>query len=152
MGLSGDKTGVYTEFAVEIREVLKGEGGNLTVGKLVHADRPGGYVRYPGGHERLYRFADLNMPAVGGEYLFFLTRPEQSRNYEVLTAYEFSPQGVTPSTLSFYSGCLREWREAPSWARCGSWFNPLTSTPHPAKGTTCVRTLTNNRPPRPSFK
>lgn len=94
--LSGDKTGVYTEFAVEIREVLKGEGGNLTVGKLVHADRPGGYVRYPGGHERLYRFADLNMPAVGGEYLFFLTRPEQSRNYEVLTAYEFSPQGVTP--------------------------------------------------------
>jgi hypothetical protein len=94
--LSDDKTGVYTEFAVEIREVLKGEGGNLTVGKLVHADRPGGYVRYPGGHVELYRFADLNMPAVGGEYLFFLTRPEQSHNYEVLTAYEFSPRGVIP--------------------------------------------------------
>lgn len=94
--LSSDKTGVYTEFAVEIREVLKDEGSNLTVGKKIHADRPGGYVRYPGGHVELYRFADLNMPAVGGEYLFFLTRPEQSRNYEVLTAYELSPQGVNP--------------------------------------------------------
>jgi hypothetical protein len=94
--LSSDKTGVYTEFAVEIREVLKSEGSNLTPGKRLHADRPGGYVRYPGGHERLYRFADLNMPAVEGEYLFFLTRPEQSQNYEVLTAYELSPQGITP--------------------------------------------------------
>jgi hypothetical protein len=94
--LSGDKTGVYTEFVAEIREVLKGEGANLTAGKRVHADRPGGYVRYPGGHERLYRFADLNMPAVEGEYLFFLTRPEPSQNYEVLTAYELSPQGITP--------------------------------------------------------
>jgi hypothetical protein len=94
--ISNNRHCVYTEFEVEVREVLKNNGGNLTGRHRVHADRPGGYVRYPGGQKQLYRFADMNMPAVGGEYLFFLVNPDRSPNYEVLTAYELSPQGVTP--------------------------------------------------------
>src|SRR5215217_3272382 len=88
--LSNDKSGVYTEFVIEVKEVLKGEGGGAASGAKISADRPGGFVRYPGGYQRLYRFADMNAPAVGGEYVFFLRDPGASHNYGVITAYELT--------------------------------------------------------------
>jgi hypothetical protein len=94
--LSNDKTGVYTESVIEVEEVLKGDGGNIATGAKISVDRPGGLVRYPGGHTRLYRFANMNAPALGKEYLFFLTNPEPLQNYGVITAYELSPRGVAP--------------------------------------------------------
>lgn len=94
--LSNDKTGVYTEFVVEVDEVLKGGGGNPARGSKISVDRPGGVVRYPGGHKRLYRFADMNMPTVGSTYIFFLTHDAQDKNYRVITGYELSAQGVVP--------------------------------------------------------
>ena len=94
--LSNDKSGVYTEVVVEIREVLKSENDSLAHKEKLRVDRPGGFVKYPGGHKRLYHFADMNAPAVGGEYLFFLTKPDHSPNYGMLTAYELNPQGVNP--------------------------------------------------------
>jgi hypothetical protein len=94
--LSNDKSGIYTEFVVEVNEVLKSENGHVAAGSKIGIDRPGGLVRYPGGHKRLYRFSQMNMPAVGREYIFFLKAPEQFQNYDLLTAYELSPQGVIP--------------------------------------------------------
>jgi hypothetical protein len=119
--LSNDKSGVYMEFVVEIEEVLKSNGGDLAGGTKISVDRPGGVVRYPGGHKRLYRFSNMNAPAVGQEYIFFLKQPEPAQNYGVITAYELGAQGVTPlDSLSIFqtfagmdkAAFLRKVREA----------------------------------------
>jgi hypothetical protein len=101
--LSNDKSGVYTEFIVDVKEILKGDNSNLALGSKISVDRPGGYVRYPSGYKRLYRYSGMNMPNVGRQYIFFLTKPEQDQNYGLITGYELNPQGITPldSTPTF---------------------------------------------------
>jgi hypothetical protein len=94
--LSNDRSGIYTEFIVEVKEVLKGDSSNLALGSKISVDRPGGYVRYPSGYKRLYRYSGMNMPDVGRQYIFFLTNPAQDQNYGLLTGYELTHQGITP--------------------------------------------------------
>jgi len=94
--LSNDKSGVYTEILIRVDEILKNDG-TLVAGNEVGVDRPGGVVRYPDGHERLYRDFGIGMPRVGGRYVLFLDRGDGEPNFRVVTVYELGgPEGVTP--------------------------------------------------------
>jgi hypothetical protein len=95
--LSNDKSGVYTEVLVRVDEVLKSDGSaGLALGSTISADRPGGIVKYPNGHERLYRIFGLNIPRASGRYVLFLNRDEGDLNYRILTGYELGAGGVEP--------------------------------------------------------
>lgn len=94
--LSNDKTGVYSEFNVQVDVVLKGNVPALSQTNLISISRPGGVVRYPSGHIERYEIAQQNMPAVGRRYLFFLKAIPDSQDYEIVTGYEIGPQHVRP--------------------------------------------------------
>ena len=95
--LSNDKTGVYSEFTVQVNEVLKSNGSVLPVsGSSITVERPGGFVRYGSGHQRLFHIAGQNMPRVGRRYVLFLNNTEQPQDYSLLTGYELGQNGVAP--------------------------------------------------------
>lgn len=94
--LSNDKLGVYSEFTIQIRQILKNDASQKVEREdSVTADRAGGFVRYPNGQKVLYRLSERALPKVGNEYVFFLTNDKQSPNYEILTLYELKESGVT---------------------------------------------------------
>lgn len=94
--LSNDKQGVYSEFTIKINSILKDDTDNKTeVAKSVIADREGGFVRYPNGQKVLYMNSERALPAVGNEYVFFLTQDKVSPNYKILTLYKLENSGIT---------------------------------------------------------
>jgi len=90
--LSNDKHGVYSEFTINIDEVLKKDGLKKARGYVV-ADREGGVVVYPGGQRVRYANSDQDIPVRGTQYLFFLTTDSVSPNYRILTSYELTTNG-----------------------------------------------------------
>lgn len=85
--LSGDKTGVYSEFTVRVSRVLK-VAPDLSVkpDDTVVAERDGGRVRYPSGKVIRYRIEGQGAPSQGKTHLFFLARAGGG-SYRLLTAY-----------------------------------------------------------------
>jgi hypothetical protein len=109
--LSNDKSGVYTEVTLCVEEVLKDDGsGRLSAG-VIYADRPGALVKYPDGSQMLYRVFGMNMPRVGRRYVLFLTTPDASPNYRVLTGYELAPLGVKPLDVALHFDAYKEMDE-----------------------------------------
>jgi len=94
--LSNDKTGVYSEFNVQVDVVLKGNVPTLSQTNLISISRPGGVVRYPSGHIERYEIAQQNMPAIGRRYLFFLKAIPDSQDYEIVTGYDIGSQLLRP--------------------------------------------------------
>lgn len=94
--LSNDKTGVYSEFNVQVDVVLKGIVPTLSQTNLISVSRLGGIVRYPSGHKERYEIAHQNMPAIGKRYLFFLRAIKDTQDYEIVTGYEIGPERVLP--------------------------------------------------------
>ena len=95
--LSNDKTGVYSEFTIQVDTVLKGGiPPTLLQSNLVSISRFGGKVRYPSGRTLTYEIAGQNMPGTGKKYLFFLKAAEDS--FEIITGYEI---GATVESLDF---------------------------------------------------
>lgn len=94
--LSSDRTNVYSEFTINIVEILKNAHAVpvYTEQKLV-VERVGGIVQYPDGQKVLYRIMEQGMPITGRRYLFFLNPVEQSQDYRILTGYELDGT-VTP--------------------------------------------------------
>lgn len=90
--LSNDKGGVYTEFTIQVEEVLKNDGKKNP--KKVTADREGGVVVYPNGQRVMYQSSERGLPLLGSKYLFFLTKDELSPNYEILTSYDINSSNV----------------------------------------------------------
>ncbi|HVG31749.1 MAG TPA: hypothetical protein VM911_01655 [Pyrinomonadaceae bacterium] len=87
--LSGDKTGVYSEFTVRIDDVLKNNcPRQLTCSSLITVERPGGRVRFPSGHVGQYFTVGQGMPRSGRRYLLFLTCQNQDKDFQILTGYE----------------------------------------------------------------
>lgn len=86
--LSNDKTGVYSEFTIEVSKVFD-SSTDFTVqnrDSLV-AERAGGRVRYPSGQIVRYGIEEKGSPAKNKKYIFFLKNTGQD-SYEILTAYE----------------------------------------------------------------
>lgn len=92
--VSNDKTGVYSEFTIRIDEVIKNSSASIFQGNLISVDRDGGFVRYRNGKKRLSIIGGFGMPRVGRRYMLFLSNPDNSPNYKILTGYELSADGV----------------------------------------------------------
>lgn len=84
--LSPDKTGVYSEFSVQVEEVIKNDSHTpLRVGEPVTVERPGGRVRIPTGQIQEH-MTTLNPLGVGDRYVLFLVRIKD--DYRVFTGYK----------------------------------------------------------------
>ena len=94
--LSNDKRSVYSEYMVEIEEILKSDDSSLISGSTITMDRFGGFVRYPNGQKVLYRVAGLDLPTVGDHYVLFLKTDGNSPNYKIITGYELNEDSVIP--------------------------------------------------------
>lgn len=95
--LSSNKESVYSEFTVQINEVLKKDSGEVvSPDALITITRGGGRVRFPSGHITLQHIASQGMPRVGREYVFFLTRDDEEQDFHIVTAYELRGNDVMP--------------------------------------------------------
>jgi hypothetical protein len=92
--LSNDRTGVYSEFSVQVTEVLKNSTGqSINLNDTVVMERIGGKVKYNSGKVIRYRIEGQGSPIRGQRYLFFLRRIDQAR-YHLLTAYHIKGETV----------------------------------------------------------
>lgn len=85
--LSNDKSAVYSEFSVEIDEVLQDTSFSLAAGKPTALERFGGAVRFPSGAVQEYFATGQGMPLAGRRYLFFLKK-DSSGSFTIITGYE----------------------------------------------------------------
>ncbi|MEK6283409.1 MAG: hypothetical protein AABN95_23905 [Acidobacteriota bacterium] len=100
--LSSDKTGIYSEFTIEICQILKNDTNTpLKFPGSVLVERTGGRVRFPSGQVGVMYVSNLGMPRVGRKYVLFLSHnfPYQVRrveDYRILTGYELLDGRVVP--------------------------------------------------------
>jgi hypothetical protein len=94
--LSNDKTGIYSEFGVQVEEVLKNATkDSVYPGKTVLLERFGGAVRFRSGVIQKYETIGQGMPSVGQRYLFFLKRTDDT-DYSIITGYQLDGEVVSP--------------------------------------------------------
>ena len=95
--LSNDKSGVYSEFTVQVERVFKDDKDSpLNPGSAIKADRLGGRVKHSADKTVWYHLSGQSMPETGRKYLFFLRRHPDSENYSIITAYELRAGRVHP--------------------------------------------------------
>jgi hypothetical protein len=99
--LSDDRTKIYSEFTVQIEQVLKNdEKTPLEKGNSILVERLGGRVRLPSGKIVVSSTSHQDLPRVGNRYLLFLTHEGPDAGYyedlHILTGYEFRNGLVTP--------------------------------------------------------
>ena len=95
--LSNDKSGVYSEYTVRVEQVMKdATSRSLGQGSTITIDRAGGAVRYADGRKLAYFISEKKLPTVGSLYALFLRDDKRSKNYEVVTLYEFKRDNVVP--------------------------------------------------------
>lgn len=99
--LSNNKFSVYSEFTVRIEKVLKNSISLEVITENITIDRLGGFVRYPNGQKVLYSISGNGMPRVGKRYVLFLTKPDESPNYNILTGYELKEDKVYPLDTTY---------------------------------------------------
>jgi len=92
--LSPDTTGVYSEFTVQVAEVLKDHSGTISTSTPLSVDRQGGRVRYPSGEIVRHVIEGQNVPRVNKKYVLFLKLEDQ--DFRILTGYELGAEGVSP--------------------------------------------------------
>jgi hypothetical protein len=87
--ISPGKIRVYSEFRVDVSEVLKDDAdSSIKCGSSLVIDRIGGRVQFANGNVGQYWISGQGMPRVGGRYLLFLTKPDADAGYSILTGYE----------------------------------------------------------------
>jgi hypothetical protein len=91
--LSDDRTGIYSEYSVEVDGIFKNTVG--AIGRTISGTRRGGAVRFASGKVQEYRIAYLGAPLKGKRYVLFLKR-EEAGDFTILTGYELSNGLVTP--------------------------------------------------------
>ena len=100
--LSQDKTSVYSEFEIEIEQVMKRDRSiDLAPGSSVVVERAGGRVRFPSGKIMVSVISHQQMPQVGTRYVLFLTHqpllgPVSPDDFFILTGYELRDAQVFP--------------------------------------------------------
>jgi len=105
--LSNDKTGVYSEFIVQVERVLKTSvPADLTT---IAVERPGGAVRFQSGRIVRYEIHRLGMPIVGKRYLLFLRYHGDGDDFEVLTGYLMRKGRIQP--LDHVEGVFDEYND-----------------------------------------
>jgi len=100
--LSQDKTSVYSEFEIQIEQVIKRDLlTDLAPGSSVVVERVGGRVRFPSGKVMVSVVSRQQMPQVGTRYVLFLTHqpllgPVSPEAFFILTGYELRDSQVFP--------------------------------------------------------
>jgi hypothetical protein len=100
--LSENKTNIYSEFEVQIDEVLKNDGSSIASGSSLIVERAGGRVKLPSGKLVVSIVEHQQLPEVGRQYLLFLTHESplfgepNKEDFFILTAYEFRDGRVFP--------------------------------------------------------
>jgi hypothetical protein len=94
--LSEDKTGIYSEFTINVGEVLKNSSSApVPSSSLIVAERDGGGVRFASGKVILAGNHAKPLPRIGRRYLFFLKQnPEE--DFSIITGYELHGGRVSP--------------------------------------------------------
>ena len=95
--LSDDKTGVYSEFTVNVSDVIKNSPDvPVTQGSSITVQREGGRVRFPSGRTHVYSVSGEQMPSVGQRYVFFLRHSDEEKLFGLLTGYVIQDGKVSP--------------------------------------------------------
>ena len=92
--LSMDRTGAYSEFAIRVDDVFKGDS-RLSSSTTI-AVREGADVQLPTGRIIRYEIVYQGMPRIRQRYLFFLKHNEQGKDYAILIGYELRNNRVFP--------------------------------------------------------
>ena len=108
--LSSDRAGLYSEFTLKVDRVFKEMVPPIEDTPVV--EREGGVVRFSSGRLLPYRVAGQRLPALGGEYLFFLKHNPQGDDYHIITAYEIRRNHIfpldKPEAFKAYEGVAKE--------------------------------------------
>lgn len=95
--LSKDKTTVYSEFTVEVEQVLKGQTNVLLSSQdTIAIQRRGGAVKLPSGKILRRGTTTESMPLSDKKYLFFLRYFSDGESFGMITGYEFRNGKVFP--------------------------------------------------------
>jgi hypothetical protein len=87
--LSNDKTGIYSEFEVEIEKIIKNnDKSTVSIGETIQVERIGGQVRFPSSQVVKYMIYGQGLPQEEKNYIFFLSYDAQRQSYRIVTAYE----------------------------------------------------------------
>jgi hypothetical protein len=88
--LSNDKRDVYSEFQIELQELITSPSAPyLKIGETIDIERRGGVIKLPSGKTLVRGAIDHSMPQTGGRYLLFLKFGEDSEDYSLTTGYQF---------------------------------------------------------------
>ena len=93
--LANDNAGLYSEFTVQLNEVLKNNNNDPLVGSVT-VEREGGAIQFPNGRVKQFRLSKQGMPRVGRQYVLFLKSNGQGQDYTILTGYELRAGHVFP--------------------------------------------------------
>lgn len=95
--LSEDETNIYSEFTVQIANILKNDNYfSLGLGNSVVVERLGGRVRLASGKVIVSQTDKQDLPRIGKRYVLFLTRDEGDEDFHILTGYELREGKVFP--------------------------------------------------------
>lgn len=92
--LSGDQRGLFSEFTVKIKKVLKNStDASLTKGDSIFVERQGGRFKLPSGKLVTERVSETKMPLIGKKYVLFINK--HPHHYLALyTGFELSGDKV----------------------------------------------------------
>lgn len=91
------KTHVYSEFTIQVVEVIKDDVSNpIKVYSSIDVDRIGGRIHFPNGRVGQYFIVGQHMPEVGKQYLLFITKSDGKGDYSILTGYEIRGDDIYP--------------------------------------------------------
>jgi hypothetical protein len=94
--LSNDKTGVYSEFSVEVDTLIKDNLNNqIILDKNIVVQRAGGQIKYPSGKIIPYVIFGQELPILHNRYVLFLTYDKQRQAYYIITGYGISNGKIT---------------------------------------------------------
>jgi hypothetical protein len=95
--VSNDKTAVYSEFQVNINEILKNDKTSRIDSSLdITAERVGGRVRFPLGRIQTRGESGRNLPQKNKQYVLFLKWDEEGKDYLIITGYQIDGQSINP--------------------------------------------------------
>jgi hypothetical protein len=100
--VTDERTAVYSEFEVQVSDILKNDGGSpLILGSSLTAGREGGRVRTPSGRIGIFFTNGMGLPRVGKRYVLFLSHQfpygdKQDGDFYIVTAYELKAGSVYP--------------------------------------------------------
>lgn len=105
--LSSDKSSIYSEFTIQINQVLKDDSRvSLTPGLSIVVEREGGRVRYPSGHISQLAVSGFGTPRIGCKYALFLSHDflipdhRHEQEFRIVTGYELRLGHVFPLDTS----------------------------------------------------